>query len=61
MITHHMTAETAEARLARRFGSSVQVQLRALAKSETQKCQNYFPAEFPRPVAERNLRLEAEW
>ncbi len=45
MITHHMTAETAEARLARRFGSSVQGQLRALAKSETQKCQNYAKAE----------------
>jgi len=45
MITHHMTAETAEARLARRFVSSVQGQLRALAKSETQKCQNYAKAE----------------
>ena len=45
MITHHMTAETAEARLARRFGSSVQGQLRALAKGETQRCQHYAKAE----------------
>jgi DNA-binding transcriptional LysR family regulator len=45
MITERMTAETAEARLKHRFGLSAQGQLRALAKSETQKCQHYAKAE----------------
>jgi Bacterial regulatory helix-turn-helix protein, lysR family len=45
MITQRMTAETAGARLTHRFGLSGQGQLRALAKSETQKCQHHAKAE----------------
>jgi Bacterial regulatory helix-turn-helix protein, lysR family len=45
MITERMTVETAEARLSRRFGSPAPGQLRALAKGETQKCQNYAKSE----------------
>jgi Transcriptional regulator len=45
MITERMTAETAETGLSHRLGSAPQVQLGALAQSETPKCQHYAKAE----------------
>jgi DNA-binding transcriptional LysR family regulator len=45
MITERVTVETAETRLSGRCSSPAQGHLRALAKSETKKCQNYVSAE----------------
>jgi len=44
MIAESVRVETAETRLSRRFSSPAQGHLRPLAKSETQKCQNYARA-----------------
>ena len=45
MLSEHMTVETGDTRLSRRFSSTVQGHLRSLEKGEAKKCPNYIKAE----------------
>src|SRR4029077_11870293 len=45
MLSEHVTVETGDTRLSRRFSSAVQGQLRSLEKDEAKKCPNYIKAE----------------
>src|SRR5208337_3619423 len=46
MLSEHVTVETGDTRLSRRFSSAVQGQLRSLEKDEAKKCPNYSKAEI---------------
>ena len=46
MLSEHVTVETGDTRLSRRFSSAVQGNLRSLEKDEAKKCPNYSKAEI---------------
>jgi DNA-binding transcriptional LysR family regulator len=45
MLSEHVTVETGDTKLSRRFSSAVQGHLRSLEKEEAKKCPNYIKAE----------------
>jgi DNA-binding transcriptional LysR family regulator len=45
MLSEHVTVETGDTKLSRRFSSAVQGHLRSLEKDEAKKCPNYIKAE----------------
>src|ERR1700746_227141 len=45
MLSEHVTVETGDTKLSRRFSSPVQGHLRSLEKDEAKKCPNYIKAE----------------
>src|SRR5580693_5168758 len=45
MLSEHVTVETGDTKLSRRFSSDLQGHLRSLEKEEAKKCPNYIKAE----------------
>src|SRR5258707_12356071 len=45
MLSEHVTVETGDTKLSRRFSSPLQGHLRSLEKDEAKKCPNYIKAE----------------
>src|SRR5580693_3635694 len=45
MLSEHVTVETGDTKLSRRFSSAGQGHLRSVEKDEAKKCQNYYNAE----------------
>src|SRR6266436_6226388 len=45
MLSEHVTVETGDTKLSRRFSSAVQGHLRSLEKEQGKKCPNYIKAE----------------